>query len=87
MLFAQDAPILQTQSEMPPATLLNTFMSGWYTIIGFTHKISTQGASSEFSLVKIIKSLTPATIRKTKKEEKPEAKKPEEGTARRVPTF
>lgn len=87
MLFAQDAPILQTQSEMPPATLLNTFMSGWYTIIGFTHTISTQGASSEFSLVKINKSLTPATIQKTKKEEKPEAKKPEEGTARKVPTF
>ena len=66
MLFAQDAPILQTQSEMPKSTLLNTFMSGWYNILRYTNKISAQGASSEFDLVKMHRSLQQATIKKEK---------------------
>jgi len=86
ILFAQDAPILQTQSEMPETTLLNTFMSGWYTITSFTHKISSQGASSEFELVKMHRSLKQATVKK-EKAIKEEEKKPTSGNPRKVPTF
>lgn len=73
MLFAQDAPILQTQSEMPKANLLNAFMSGWYTIMGFSHKISQRGASSEFFLVKMHRSLGKKQIIKEKEAEKEQA--------------
>jgi len=54
ILLAQDAPILQ--SEIPESTFLNSFMSGWYSILRYTHKIGSHGASSEFNLVKNVAS-------------------------------
>ena len=86
MLFAQDAPILQTQSEMPESTLLNTFMSGWYNILRYTHKISGQGVSSEFDLVKMSRSLRQATVKKEKSQNE-EEKNPTPGNPRKVPKF
>ena len=50
LVFAQDAPI--QQSTKPERTLMNSFFSGLYKIVGFKHKISTSKSESEFSLVK-----------------------------------
>jgi hypothetical protein len=50
LLFAQDAPIYQTNE--PERTLMNSFFSGLYKIVGFKHKITTSKSESEFSLVK-----------------------------------
>jgi hypothetical protein len=64
MLLAQDAPIIQ--SDKPPSTLLNSFMSGWYTIVDFKHIINSRGASSEFTLIKIPTSLESPKFTKKK---------------------
>jgi hypothetical protein len=50
ILFAQDAEIKQTLTR--PRTLLNSFYSGLYKVMGFRHVISTGQAHSEFKLVK-----------------------------------
>ena len=51
IVFAQDAPIKQSNSYQEES-LLNSFYSGLYRIMGFKHTINTSLASSEFSLVK-----------------------------------
>jgi len=50
IVFAQDAPI--KQSVDAEKTLLNSFFSGLYKIMGFKHIINTSTATSEFNLVK-----------------------------------
>jgi hypothetical protein len=50
IVFAQDAPI--KQSVDAESTLLNSFFSGLYMIMGFKHTINTSTATSEFSLTK-----------------------------------
>lgn len=50
LLFAQDTPILM--GNKPIRSLMNSFFSGVYKIMGWTHKITATGASSEFRLVK-----------------------------------
>jgi len=50
IVFAQDASI--KQSIDPQRTLLNSFFSGLYKIMGWKHTINTSTATSEFSLVK-----------------------------------
>jgi hypothetical protein len=50
IVFAQDAGI--KQSVQGERTLLNSFFSGLYRIMGFKHTINTSTVSSEFSLVK-----------------------------------
>jgi hypothetical protein len=50
LVFAQDAPI--KQSVDAERTLLNSFFSGLYKIMGFKHIINTSTATSEFNLVK-----------------------------------
>jgi hypothetical protein len=50
LVFAQDQPILQTKQR--DQTLLNQFYSGEYLILGFTHTINDNGASSSFDLMK-----------------------------------
>jgi len=50
IIFAQDAPI--KQSVDVERTLLNSFFSGLYSIMGFKHTINTSITTSEFSLVK-----------------------------------
>ena len=50
IVFAQDAPIKQSLDT--ERTLLNSFFSGLYLVVGFKHTISTKSATSEFSLVK-----------------------------------
>ena len=51
LVFAQDVDI--SQSIKPPRSILNSFFSGLYNIIGYKHKITTSDISSEFSLVKV----------------------------------
>ena len=50
IVFAQDAGI--KQSVQGERTLLNSFFSGLYKVMGFKHIINTSTVSSEFSLVK-----------------------------------
>ena len=51
LLFAQDPPISRT-GVRPNSNFFNNFLSGAYQIMGFKHKIESNGeASSEFSLV------------------------------------
>ena len=50
LVFAQDANISQT--SMPERTQMNSFFSGQYRILGFTHKISTSKSESSFELTK-----------------------------------
>lgn len=50
IVFAQDASIVQ--SVTPERTLLNSFFSGLYRIMGWKHTINTSTATSEFNLVK-----------------------------------
>ena len=50
LLFAQDASI--RQSQPPSRTLLNSFYSGLYKIMGFRHVINVGKSQSEFKLVK-----------------------------------
>jgi|15BtaG_2_1085339.scaffolds.fasta_scaffold00256_19 hypothetical protein len=50
LVFAQDAKIAQTSP--PERTLINSFYSGIYKIMGFRHIINSGSAHSEFKLVK-----------------------------------
>ena len=50
VLLAQDSPVLG--SNLEERSLLNTFISGIYSIIGFSNTIDSRGASSEFQLIK-----------------------------------
>ena len=52
LLFAQDAPI--TQSQKADRSAINAFYSGLYKVVGFKHKIDSNGAQSEFKLTKHI---------------------------------
>ena len=50
ILLAQDSPVVGANLE--ERSLLNTFISGIYSIIGFSNTIDSRGASSEFQLIK-----------------------------------
>jgi len=50
LVFAQDAHI--HQSNAPERTLMNSFFSGLYRIVGFKHIINTSKSESTFNLVK-----------------------------------
>ena len=50
LVYAQDAPISQTHT--PERTLMNSFFSGQYRILGFSHKITTSKSESTFKLAK-----------------------------------
>lgn len=52
LLLASDRPIKQTSP--PDQSILDTFFSGLYHIVGFKHSISAGKASSEFSLQRMI---------------------------------
>ena len=52
VVLAQDAPVLG--SKLSTRSELNTFISGFYQILGFTHTISATNAESKFFLVKLI---------------------------------
>lgn len=50
ILFAQDQPIFQNNKV--ERSLINNFISGYYKIMGFTHRITPRETVSEFKLVK-----------------------------------
>ena len=52
IVLAKDAAISQTSP--PERTLINSFFSGQYKILGFTHTISTSKSESSFSLAKMV---------------------------------
>jgi hypothetical protein len=52
LLFAQDQDILKTEKQK--RTTLNSFFSGMYLIMGFSHTINAKGASSTFKLIKSV---------------------------------
>lgn len=52
LVFAQDQSVSQTLQ--PKRSALNSFYSGEYSILGFSHKIDDSGATSSFTLVKSI---------------------------------
>ena len=55
IVFAQDAPIKQSLNT--ERTLLNSFFSGLYRIMGWKHTINASTATSQFSLVKNARNL------------------------------
>jgi len=50
IVFAQDAAV--EQSNPPDRSLINSFFSGEYKIMGFTHTITAGASQSEFKLIK-----------------------------------
>ena len=64
VVFAQDAPI--KQSVDAERTLLNSFFSGLYKVMGFKHTINTSTATSEFNLVKNQAKISPEPKESTK---------------------
>jgi hypothetical protein len=52
LLLAQDGAVMQTKTNR--STILDSFFSGLYTLVGWSHKITSTGAISQLNLIKMV---------------------------------